>query len=176
MDLGFIRGPKTVKDDNGNTRTTQEQMAQHSHDGYSAYLIIVDTATRYVFCFPLQLCSPPLALPDKFLNKNAHPNRRLISTTPGGLLHKSKSFAELCKKYGYSKNAHKILDDPYEDLLSMGIEQPRYFICTDNGNELAYSKDFRQLASNHEFIVETTAPDSSSENGLAEQPHHTLKE
>jgi hypothetical protein len=32
------------------------------------------------------------------------------------------------------------------------------------------------MAANHNFIVETTAPDASSENGLGERPHCTLKE
>jgi hypothetical protein len=45
MDLGFIRGPKTVKDETGIFQPSKTQTAQHSHDGYLAYLIIVDTAT-----------------------------------------------------------------------------------------------------------------------------------
>jgi hypothetical protein len=100
----------------------------------------------------------------------------VISTSPNGLLHKSKSFAEVCEKYGFLKNAHQILDEPYEELLSVGLERPRYNIRTDNGNELAGSQDFCQLASDHEFIVETTAPGSSSKSGLGERPHRTLKE
>jgi hypothetical protein len=171
MDLGFI-----PKDDMGISRPSKTQTAQQSHDGYSAYLIIVDAATRYVFCFPLKSRSPPLALIDKFLNKNGHPQQQVTSTSPNSLLHKSKSFTEVCEKYGYSKNAHQILDEPYEELLSMGLERPRYYIRKDNGNKLAGSQDFRQLASDHEFIVETTAPDSSSKNGLGERPHRTLKE
>jgi hypothetical protein len=123
MDLGFIRGPKMVKDNMGISRPSKTQTAQQSH-GYLAYLIIVDPATCYVFCFPLKSQSPPLALIDKFLYKNGHPQRRVISTSPNGLLHKSKSFAEVCKKYGYSKNAHQILDEPYEELLSLGHERP----------------------------------------------------
>jgi hypothetical protein len=177
MDLGFICGPKMVKDNIGISRPSKTQTAQQLHDGYLAYLIIVDAATRYVFCFPLKSRSPPLALIDKIINKNGHPQQQVISTSPNGLHHKSKSFAEVCKKYGYSKNAHQILDEPYEELLSMGLKRPQYYIHTDNGNELAGSQDFCQLASDHEFIVETTAPDSSiSENGLGERPHRTLKE
>lgn len=176
MDLGFIRGPKLIKDSNGNRKTTKTQTAQLSHDGYSAYLLIVDAATRYIFCFPLKSKSPPLALIDRFLSKNGRAKRSVISTNPDGLLNKSTSFAELCQKYGYSKNAHKIIDGPYEDLVSMGLERPRYYIRTDNGTELAGSQEFRQTANNHDFFVETTAPDSSNENGLAERPHRTLKE
>jgi hypothetical protein len=136
----------------------------------------VDTATLCVFCFPLKSRSPPLALINKFLNKNGHPQQQVISTSPNGLLHKSKSFAEVCKKNGYSKNAHQILDEPYDELLSMGLECPRYYIRTDNGNQLAGSQDCRQLASDHEFIVETTTLNSSSKIGLGKRPQRTLKE
>jgi hypothetical protein len=175
MDLGFIRGPKTVMANNGTTTTTKT--AQLSHDGYSAYLIIVDAATRYVFCFPLKTRSPPIALIDRFLSKNGCTKRNpIITTMPNGLLHKSSSFAEVCTKYGYANNAHKINNGSYDELLSMGLERPRYYIRTDNGNELAGSQEFRQTAMNHDFLVETTAPDSSSENGLGERPHRTLKE
>jgi hypothetical protein len=74
------------------------------------------------------------------------------------------------------KNAHQILDEPNEELLSMGLKRPQYFIGTDNGNEQAGSQENCQLASDHEFTVETTVPDSSSKNSLGERPHHTLKE
>jgi hypothetical protein len=95
---------------------------------------------------------------------------------PNGLLHKSNSFSDVCNKYRYAKNVYKIIDRPYKDLLNMGLERPRYYIRTDNGNELAGSQAFRETASNHDFLVKTTAPDSSSENGLGERPHRTLKE
>jgi hypothetical protein len=176
MDLGFIRGPKTITDSKGTTKTTKTTTAQLSHDGYSAYLIIIDAATRYVFCFPLKTRSPPIALIDRFLSQNGRAHTSRITTMPNGLLHKSNSFSAVCTKYGYSKNAHKIIDGPYEELLSMGLERPRYYIRTDNGNELAGSQAFRETANNHDFLVETTAPDSSSENGLSERPHRTLKE
>jgi hypothetical protein len=117
-----------IKDDNSISRPSKTQTAQHSHHGYSAYLIIVDAATRYVFYFPLKSRSPPLALIDKFLSKNGHPSRQVISTSPNGLLHQSKSFSDVCQKYGYSKNAHRIQDNPYEELLSMGLERPQYYI------------------------------------------------
>jgi hypothetical protein len=80
------------------------------------------------------------------------------------------------QKYGYAKNAHQLLDNPYEDLLIMGLKRPRYYIRTDNVTELAGSQDFHQMAANHDFIVETTAHDAHSENGLVKQPHRTQKE
>jgi hypothetical protein len=61
-------------------------------------------------------------------------------------------------------------------MTELGLEQPRYTIRTDNGTELAGSQDFRNVANKHGYTTETTAPDSSSQNGMAEQPHRTLKE
>jgi hypothetical protein len=123
MDLGFIRGPKIAKDGTGRPTPTRTQTAQLSHDGYSAYLLIIDAASRYVFCFPLKSRSPPITLIDRFLNQHGRAKQRLtISTTPDGLLHKSTSFNEVCEKYGFAKNAHKIVDANYDDLISMALE------------------------------------------------------
>ena len=58
----------------------------------------------------------------------------------------------------------------------MGLEQPRFYIRTDNGNELAGSAAFRHVVDKHRYTLETTAPDSSGQNGMAERPHRTLKE
>jgi hypothetical protein len=178
MDLGFIWGPKTIVDNKGTTKTAKVQTAQLSHDGYSAYLIIIDAApTRYIFCFPLKTHSPQIALIDYFLSQHGRANKACITTMPNGLLHKSNSFSDVCNKHGYAKKAHKIIDGPYKDLLNMGLECPRYYIWTDNGNELAGSSQaFRETASNQDFLVKFTAPDSSSENGLGERRHCTLKE
>jgi hypothetical protein len=78
--------------------------------------------------------------------------------------------------FGYAKTAHQLLDGPYEDLLNMGLKRQCYYIRTDHGTKLEGSQDFCQMAANHNFIVETTAPDASSENGLGKHPHCTLKE
>ena len=43
--------------------------------------------------------------------------------------------------------------------------------------KLAGSQEFLQTVRNHNFLVKATAaPDASSENGMAERPHQTLKE
>jgi hypothetical protein len=52
--------------------------------------------------------------------------------------------------------------------------QPHCTIRTDN--EYAASDAFRQAVGNEEFILETTAPDTSHQNGMGERPHQTLKE
>ena len=61
-------------------------------------------------------------------------------------------------------------------MTELGLEQPRYTIRTDNGTDLAGSQEVLQVAAKHGYTVETTAPDSSSQNGMAERPHRTLKE
>jgi hypothetical protein len=46
----------------------------------------------------------------------------------------------------------------------------------DNGGELAGSDEFQTKFGEHGYILETTSPNASSQNGLAKQPHKTLKE
>jgi hypothetical protein len=176
MDVGFIRGPDNLTENiQGNNRKKTPTM-QKSHDGYTAYLLIIDAATRYIFCFPLQSKTPPLKLIDAFLSKNGQAKKGVITTTPEGYLHKSTRFQDLCKKYGYSKQSQPLHDDLLQDIPLLGLEQPRYTIRTDNGNELAGSENFRSLVQEHRYTLETTAPDTSSQNGLGEHPHRTLKE
>ena len=176
MDVGFIRGPQNLSELISREATTPGNTTIFSHDGYSAYLLIIDAATRYIFCFPLKSKSPPIDIIDKFLAKHGPAKRKLITTTTNGLLHKSTSFTDVCTKYGYDKSHHQLADNPTQDIQMLGIEQPRYYVRTDNGNELAGSAEFRQTVDKHGYIVETTAPDTSSQNGLPERPHRALKE
>ena len=48
-------------------------------------------------------------------------------------------------------------------------------IRTDNGGEFITDK-LQAMADKHGYIMETTSPDKSSQNGLAERPHRKLKE
>ncbi len=48
------------------------------------------------------------------------------------------------------------------------------YIRTDLGGELANSQDFRNLIAAHGYLLETTGPDASSQNGRGERPHRTL--
>jgi hypothetical protein len=176
MDIGFIRGPKNLKEIMGNSYVTPQATSQLSHDGYSAYLSIINAASRFIFCFPLKSKSPPIDLIDKFFSKHSCAASRTISTNPNSLLRKSTSFKRVCEKYGYHQAAHELLDSPLHELQSMGLEQPRFYICTDNGNKLDGSEAFRQVVDKHKYTLKTTAPDSSGQNGLVEQPHRTLKE
>jgi hypothetical protein len=176
MDVGFVQGPQNLKELLCDSYVTPQSTTQLSHDGYSSYLTIIDAASRFIFCFPLKSKSPPIGLIDKFLAKHGRPNANRISTNPNGMLSKSRSFAEVCKKYGYHHETHALLDSPLHELQTMGLEQPRHYIRTDNGNKLAGSEAFRRVVDKHNYTLEVTAPDSSGQNGLAERPHRTLKE
>jgi hypothetical protein len=48
------------------------------------------------------------------------------------------------------------------DFESAGVEQLHHTIRTDNGGELAGSDAFRTKVGEQGFILETTAPDTSS--------------
>ena len=62
MDFGFVRGSKyAIKREDGGTIT--------SKDGYNAYLIIIDRASRYSWIFPTKSKHPPIALAKKVLSK-----------------------------------------------------------------------------------------------------------
>jgi hypothetical protein len=60
MYIGFVRGPKNLKDLLGDTHVAPHSTSQLSHGGYSSYLTIVDAASQFIFCFPLKSKSPPL--------------------------------------------------------------------------------------------------------------------
>jgi hypothetical protein len=72
--------------------------------------------------------------------------------------------------------ANDLLDINPFNMVELGLEQPQYTIRTDNGTERAGSQEVRNVANKHGYSIETTAPDSSSQNGMAERPHCTLKE
>ena len=48
------------------------------------------------------------------------------------------------------------------------------YIRTDQGGELAASNVFQSLVKKHNYVLETTAPDSSFQNGIVERGHCTL--
>jgi hypothetical protein len=49
-------------------------------------------------------------------------------------------------------------------------------ITTDGGGELSKSQNLKQVCNSHGYEVNSTASDSSSQNGIVERPHQTLKE
>jgi hypothetical protein len=171
MDLGFIRGPANLEDVVQNGATPGKTIIK-SRDGYEAYLLIIDAATRFIWVFLLKGKHPPLATITQFLAKHGAAKKGLITTTPGGLLDKSRSFTTTCKQRGYECDTLDF-DLNFEDT---GLDKPRFTVRADNGGELAGSTAFCQTVANNGYLVEPTAPDASNQNGLAERPHKTLKE
>jgi hypothetical protein len=173
MDLGFIWGPKILQAVLHDGKTPKETIIK-SHDRFTSYLLVINAARWYIWVFLLKSKDPPIALIYQFLNKHGTATKGSITTAPGGLLHKSKTFQTLCINKGYANNTSNII--PHLDFKSAGIEQLHHTICTDNGGELAGSANFCQVSGQHGYILETTAPDATNQNGLVKRPHPTLKE
>ena len=92
----------------------------------------------------------------------------IVTTNPEGLLHKSKTFQEICTKYGYTKSVNDVIDINQFEMNKFGLEQPRHTIRTNNGTELASSHEILQTTAKHGYTVESTTPDSSTQHGMAE--------
>lgn len=169
MDLAFVSGPSNLKDvvEKGATPATT---VKKSYDGFVAYLLIVDAATRYAWVFLLKTKHPPIEIIDTFLQQHGKAKsseRVIISTSKCGALASSQKFEQTCANHHYTVENHD---------YNLGLDLPSYVVKTDNGTELAASEAFRSTCQRHQYNVETTAPDMSSQNGKAERPHRTLKE
>ena len=90
MDFGFVKG----KVDNRLVR---------SHDGYSAYVLIVDHKTRYTWVFLTKNKKPPIQMIKTFLNIYGLKNDgvKLIRTDQGGELARSQQFRNIVSACGY---------------------------------------------------------------------------
>ena len=181
MDFGFISGPGNLEDMINKGMKATPNLVTDRH-GNTAFLLIICAATRYIWVFPVKSKHQPLTIIDKFLKKHGKAHGRTvnkITTTPGGILSKSKSFDRLITE------THQLTKAEAELELNMDygnaadeptVDAPLNTIRTDQGGELARSGDFQQTVLNHGYLLETTGPDASSQNGLAERPNRTLKE
>ena len=170
MDLGFIRGPENLPDMIANG-TAKGKHAIEGRRGETCYLLIIDAATRQLWTFPLKNKSPPTTLIDSFLKKNGIARKRFkITTSPEGLLARSNRFQQTCESNGFAIDTH----EAEVDFEYVRGDVP-LAIRTDNGGEFV-TEELRATADKHGYIMETTSPDKSSQNGLAERPHRTLKE
>ena len=62
-----------------------------------------------------------------------------------------------------------------DDFLSKyGLSSGNRYVRTDRGGELARSHAFQELIRKHKYVLETTAPGSSFQNGTVERGHRTL--
>ena len=87
MDFGFMRASNSNYTQP--TKTTDRVVL--SYDGFSAYLLIVDEASRYMWVFLTQSKSPPIDIIDTFLSRFGHERGGSIRTDQGGEL--ARSFA-----------------------------------------------------------------------------------
>ena len=87
MDFGFMRA--STSNYTQPSKTTDRVVA--SYDGFSAYLLVVDEASRYMWVFLTQSKSPPTEIIDTFLSRFGHERGGSIRTDQGGEL--ARSFA-----------------------------------------------------------------------------------
>jgi hypothetical protein len=97
MDFGFIQSST----DDYKHPNKQTDRVVLSYDGHSAYLLIVDSASRRVWCFLTKSKEPPLAILRAFMLKYSTGNS-LIRTDQGGELARSKAFCDtMLQDYGH---------------------------------------------------------------------------
>ena len=174
MDLSFVSGPSNLQEVlHQNAKATTN--LKKSRNGHIGFLTIIDAATRYLWTIPLKSKEPPIKIIDRFLTKhgirNSDPAKAIITTTNNGYLAHSRAFANTLRDHTYKLQPE---DRSYFVDLS-----PDYLDCTvmtDGGGELANSGQFRTTVGNHGYDTISTAADASSQNGMAERPHRTLKE
>ena len=95
MDFGFVRGSKyAIKREDGGTIT--------SKDGYNAYLIIIDRASRYSWIFLTKSKHPPIVLAKKVLSKFKAKNpHKSVRTDQDSELGRSQKFFKMVCDEGF---------------------------------------------------------------------------
>ncbi len=72
-----------------------------SYDGRSTYLLIINSASRYIWCFLTNTKDPPLTILHTFMSKYSA-GTGLIRTDQGGKLAQSKAFRDtMLQDFGY---------------------------------------------------------------------------
>jgi hypothetical protein len=98
MDFGFMRASSH---DYRRPNKATDQIVQ-SYNGYSAYLIIIDSASRQVWAFLMATKAPPIAIMRAFLMKFGLV-KGVIRTNQGGKLARSKEFrAVMMNEFNYT--------------------------------------------------------------------------
>ena len=117
MDLGFVRGKK-------------DDISVRSHDGYCAYLLIIDHHTRYGWVFLSKNKHPPLATVRYFLNSygiQGDHGVKIVRTDQGGELANCNAFKQVIEKAGYAlevtgsdnSSQNGIAERPHKTLADM---------------------------------------------------------
>jgi hypothetical protein len=86
---------------------TRGKHVTEGRGGETGYLLIIDTATRQIWTFPLKSKTLLTTLIDRFLQKNGIGRKRMkITTTPDGMLDRSIRFQQTCESHGYEVESH----------------------------------------------------------------------
>jgi hypothetical protein len=130
-----------------------------------------------LWTFPLKSKHPPITVIEKFLTRHGTkgPKRRM-TTSPEGFLAQSQMFQHLCQRNGFDFETSNENSAPNLESTMANLPPQQRVIRTDGGKEFAGSDEFREKCSEHDCDVQTTGPDSSSQNGKGERPHRTLAE
>ena len=98
MDFGFMRASTSTY----GTRTSSSDRVVLSHDMHSAYLLIIDEASRYAWVFLTDGKTPPVQIVESFLQRFGHKEGGSIRTDQGGELARSTQFTTMISdKYHY---------------------------------------------------------------------------
>ena len=97
MDFGFLRASS-----NSYKKLKNESQVVQSHDGFTSYLLIVDTATCFCWMFPTTSKSPPIDIIDQFFtSQKILDGYCCVFTDQGGKLHCSHKFRAIVAKHHY---------------------------------------------------------------------------
>ena len=116
MDFGFVRGKKN-------------NISVRSHDGYRAYLLIVDHFTRYGWVFLSKNKNPPIATVRYFLNSYGLKDNavKIVRTDQGGELANCEAFRKTIEEASYTleitgsdnSSQNGIAERPHKTLADM---------------------------------------------------------
>ena len=81
MDIGFIRGPANLAAVVAREADTEMKVIE-SRQGYTCYLLIVDSKSRYTWIFPLKTKLVPQALLRNFLTNHGSKKRQIDVSEP----------------------------------------------------------------------------------------------
>ncbi len=91
IDYGFMRASSS----NYSRPNMKTDWVVLSYDGFSSYLLIVDEATCYIWCFLTKMREPPINLLDAFSSRFGHELGGSVRTNQGGKLAGSGALTDL---------------------------------------------------------------------------------
>jgi hypothetical protein len=175
MDLAFVSGPSNLDLETG-SNIAPSPIVKKSRDGYIGFLTIIDVSSRKLWTHPIKNKGSPIAYIDKFLKRHirtTNPSNTIITTSETGYLAKSRAFEDTVREQQYVVQPTDDDINFFGDLLPDQVEAT---ITMNGGGELSKSHDLKRICNSHGCEVNSTAADSSSQNGIVERPHRTLKE